>query len=157
MANSIEWGHAGIKPVLLNNDAVREAVRDFDEDDVAGDWALTIGTDSAMLLYGKPTEIHDWLRIALALIAEPARKQRNQEIKARRKEAGAGKCPHSWLLVEDEYSRSWGTHVDEENKTIRATSGGWSDYSEEGTGSYLICTNCDHEKPVPEDWEVDYR
>lgn len=70
-------------------------------------------------------------------------------------------CEHpleEFSLVEDGYQRSWYTEVDEDTKTIRASFGGSSDWSEEGTGGeYLQCGMCSSTRPVPDDYEIDWR
>jgi hypothetical protein len=166
MANSIEWGHAAIGPVLLDNEAVREAVRDFDEQDVAGDWALTLGSDGAILLYGTPSELRDWCVRALKALEEPVRKEHNAQVKAKRKAAGAKKCPHDWVLTEDGYTRTWGTRIEKREEVIDghledvtyiiASFDGTSDWTEEGEGEYLLCSNCGAIKNVPAKWEIEW-
>lgn len=155
MTDHIEWSPATTLPALYTPTEVAHLAQDPDE--VAGQHGLRICPFSdGALVYGTPEELQAWLTAAIEELAEPLRKYRNAQIKAERKEAGEGKCPHSWMLVEDGYSRSWGTTIFDDG-TIVAYSGGSGDYSEQGDGEYLICTNCDHVKPVPEGVEVDYR
>lgn len=155
MANNIEWGHANYGGNLLSAEEVADLTQDQDE--TAGDVAVSVGSDGAMLLYGKPDEIEGFLTRVAAQLAEPLRKFRNEQAAQTRKDAGLPKCKHTWMVTEDGYSRCWGTRVDKKAKVITATFDGTSDFSEEGSGEYLQCTECAHVKLIPADYEVDWQ
>lgn len=153
MSNRVEWLHAGEafeQPEVVSPDVIEEMADDGNE---AGDWGVGAG---GIMLYGTLEQLHAWLTSAVDDLEEPLRKSRNKAIKATRKADGAGKCPHSWVLIEEGYSRTWSTYVDDENKTIRAVFNGTADFSEEGSGEYLQCDNCGHVKLVPGDYEVEW-
>lgn len=158
MANHIEWAFAGSEPPytnlpeLLSPDLLEEISPDGND---ARHWGLST---EGIMLYGTLGELRTWLEAALKDLEEPLRKQANREIKARRREQGLGKCKHDFLLMEDGYDRTWArTEMDHENKVLTATSDGWGDFSDEGSGEYLQCVNCGHTKLVPADWQVDYQ
>src|SRR4051812_26222042 len=106
MGNNIEWGHANYGGDLLTPEQVEEVT--LAEDETDGDWAVEIGSDGAMLLYGKPSEIEGFIVRVREQLREPLRKERNKQAAATRKGAGLPKCKHEWMLTEDGYSRSWG-------------------------------------------------
>lgn len=146
MANNIEWGHANYGGALLTPADVEDLTQD--EDETAGDWALEIGSDGAMLLYGKLEEIQAWLQRAQDSVAEPLRKEQNKAIKAWRKEAGLPKCEHDWVLTEEGYARTWVTTIREDG-AIDAHFTGTEDWSDDGDGRYwLHCRQCEAVKPV---------
>jgi hypothetical protein len=66
---------------------------------------------------------------------------------------------HHWQLQEAGYLRTWGTEVDPADRTVRAFYSGTEDWSEDGTGELLACTNdgCGQERAVPDGWQIDYR
>lgn len=70
-------------------------------------------------------------------------------------------CEHpleDFTLVEDGYQRTWYTEIDEDEKVIRASFSGTSDWSDEGVGGeYLQCGTCSSTRPVPDDYEIDWR
>lgn len=69
-------------------------------------------------------------------------------------------CEHpleEFSLVEDGYQRQWYTQIDEDEKTIKASYGGSGDYSDEGNGrEYLQCGICLSERPIPDDYDIDW-
>ncbi|ANA86848.1 hypothetical protein BH772_gp037 [Gordonia phage Bachita] len=66
------------------------------------------------------------------------------------------KCEHDWMLTEDGYRRCWSTEVDPDTNTITATSNGSDDFSEEGSGEYLLCLNCGNRLEVPTNFTIDW-
>lgn len=67
----------------------------------------------------------------------------------------SGPCFHEWRLAEAGYTRVWSTEF--RPARIIARSAGLDDFSENGFGVYLVCVNCGARKPVPDDYEIDYR
>lgn len=67
-------------------------------------------------------------------------------------------CDHNWRLAERGYVRTWLTEFDDEAKTVIAYYCGSEDWSDDGDGEMrLVCSTCLAEKPVPDDWEIDYQ
>jgi hypothetical protein len=70
-------------------------------------------------------------------------------------------CEHDleeFSLVEDGYQRQWYTEIDEDEKVIHASYHGASDWSDEGDGGeYLQCGICAKTRPVPDDYEINWK
>jgi hypothetical protein len=151
MGTRIEWVHATEeRPEVVSPEMIEELA---DAGNDAGDWGIGAG---GVMIYGDPGQLEGWLTAVKADLAEPLRKFRNKQAAQTRKDAGLPKCKHTWMLTEDGYGRCWSTTVDKKAKVIRAFFDGTSDFTENGEGEYLQCTECGHVKLLPVDWEVEY-
>jgi hypothetical protein len=69
-------------------------------------------------------------------------------------------CEHpltSFQVIEEGYVRTWDTRIDEDEKVIHAFFSGTEDWSDEGTGEFLVCTECAQMRPIPPDYEIDWQ
>lgn len=65
MSNRVEWALASVPPTLLSPDHIQDLSPDGNS---PRDWGLTLGSDGAMVLYGQPDELRQWLRQAAELV-----------------------------------------------------------------------------------------
>lgn len=68
-------------------------------------------------------------------------------------------CEHpltGFYVMEDGYSRTWNTRIDVDEKVIHAFFNGTEDWSDDGSGEYLVCGECAQMRPIPDDYEIDW-
>lgn len=69
-------------------------------------------------------------------------------------------CDHplsEFQVIEDGYTRTWDTEIDEDEKVIHAHFTGTEDWSDEGSGEYLVCGICARMRSIPDDYEIDWQ